>query len=76
MSYAQRLREFKKYGVWDSQYYGTYNVGSNRKKRLIRELRAELKRMVRDEKRKLGVTKLPSRTYRRLRNFTGVNSYE
>ena len=76
MSYAQRLREFKKYGVWDSQDYGTYNVGSNRKKRDVRELRAELKRMVRDEKRKLGVTKLPSRTYRRLRNFTGVNSYE
>ena len=76
MSYAQGLREFKKYGVWDSQCYGTYNVGSNRKKRDVRELRAELKRMVRDEKRKLGVTKLPSRTYRRLRNFTGVNSYE
>ena len=76
MSYAQGLREFKKYGVWDSRYYGTYNVGSNRKKRYVRELRAELKRMVRDEKRKLGVTKLPSRTYRRLRNFTGVNSYE
>ena len=76
MSYAQRLREFKKYCVWDSQYYGTYNVGSNRKKRYVRELRAELKRMVRDEKRKLGVTKLPSRIYRRLRNFTGVNSYE
>lgn len=76
MSYAQGLREFKKYGVWDSEHYGTYNVGSNRKKRYVRELRAELKRMVRDEKRKLGVTKLPSHTYRRLRNFTGVNSYE
>ena len=76
MSYAQGIKDFKKYGVWDSKRYGTYNVGSNRKKRYVRELRAELKRMVRDEKRKLGVTKLPSRTYRRLRNFTGVNSYE
>ena len=76
MSYEQAIREFEKWGVWDSRRYGTYNVGSNRKKRYVRELRAELKRMVRDEKRKLGVTKLPSYTYRRLRNFTGVNSYE
>ena len=76
MSYAKRLREFKKYGVWYSRYYGTYNVGSNRKKQYIRELRAELKQMVRKEKKRLGVTKLTSRIYRRLRNFTGVNSYE
>lgn len=76
MNYVKAISKFKKYGVWNSRYYGTYNVGSNRKKRYVRELRAELKRMVRDEKRKLGVTKLPSRTYRRLRNFTGVNSYE
>lgn len=76
MSYAQGIKDFKKYGVWDSAYYGTYNVGSNRKKRYIRELRAELKQMVRKEKKRLGVTKLPSRIYRRLRNFTGVNSYE
>lgn len=76
MSYAQGIKDFKKYGVRDSRYYGTYDVGSNRKKRYIRELRAELKRMVRKEKKRLGVTKLPSRTYRRLRNFTGVNSYE
>lgn len=76
MNYAKAISKFKKYGVWDSAYYGTYNVGSNRKKRYIRDLRAELKRMVRKEKKRLGVTKLPSRTYRRLRNFTGVNSYE
>ena len=76
MSYAQAIREFEKWGVWDSKHYGTYNVGSNRKKRYVRELRAELKRMVRDEKRKLGVSKLPFRVYRYLRNFTGVNSYE
>ena len=76
MSYEQGLREFEKWGVWDSKHYGTYNVGSNRKKRYVRELRAELKQMVRKEKKRLGVTKLPSRTYKRLRNFTGVNSYE
>ena len=76
MNYAQVISEFKKYGVWNSKRYGTYNVGSNRKKREIRALRAELKQMVRKEKKRLGVTKLPSRTYRYLRNFTGVNSYE
>lgn len=50
MNYAQAISKFKKYGVWDSKRYGTYNVGSNRKKRYIRELRAELKQMVRKEK--------------------------
>ena len=76
MNYTKAISKFKKYGVWDSKRYGTYNVGSNRKKREIRALRAELKQMVRKEKKRLGVTKLLSRIYRRLRNFTGVNSYE
>ena len=73
---TRALRKLKNTGTWDSWRYGPYNVGSNRKKRYIRELRAELKRMVRKEKKRRGVAKLPVTEYRHLRNFIGVNSYE
>lgn len=76
MNYKGAVETFRKYGKWYSHDWGTYDVGSNRKKHYIRELRDDLKRMVRKEKKRLGFTKLATVEYRRLRNFAGVNSYK